>query len=257
VTDPGASSRGTSAFPKKSLGQHFLHDRSVIERITRTFAPKPQDTVIEIGPGRGALTAHLVGQVAALHLVELDAALVDRLKRDFATKTVYIHHASALTFDYCRFVGESEKLRILGNLPYNISTPILFRLLHYGFCISDMCLMLQKEVVQRMQAQPGSKVYGRLSVMVQFRCMVERQFTVAPGAFVPLPKVDSAVVRLVPFDPPRFDVTDPDRFAGPSRCGARLCAMPCSQCLMRRQSARPAWTRKAAQNNSALPSSWR
>ncbi|MDH3637034.1 MAG: 16S rRNA (adenine(1518)-N(6)/adenine(1519)-N(6))-dimethyltransferase RsmA [Gammaproteobacteria bacterium] len=213
MSHSGATGPGPTPFPKKSLGQHFLHERSIIERIMTTFAPRPEDHVIEIGPGRGALTAHLVDRVATLHLVELDASLVARLKNEFAHKTVHIHHASALTFDYCRFAVHSNKVRVLGNLPYNISTPILFRLLRYDYCISDMCLMLQKEVVQRIQAAPGRKAYGRLSVMIQSRCAVEPQFSVAPGAFVPPPKVDSAVLRLVPFDPPRFDIADPDRFA--------------------------------------------
>ncbi len=213
MTAPAAGSRGSTIYPKKSLGQHFLHDRSVIERIVRAFAPRAEDTVIEIGPGRGALTAYLAGRVAALHLVELDARLVAGLRHQFAQETVYIHHSSALTFDYCRWAAQSKPLRVLGNLPYNISTPILFRLLDQHTCIADMCLMLQEEVVQRIEARPGTKAYGRLSVMVQSRCAVHRQFPVAPGAFVPRPKVDSAVVYLAPYDPPQVAVGDWERFA--------------------------------------------
>ncbi len=209
--DPMRDARMPQA--RKSLGQHFLRDRAVVERIIAALAPHGQDHVIEIGPGRGALTEYLSDRVARLDLVELDAVLAARLRDRFSSHTVYIHHTSALNFDYCRPAAHSGPVRILGNLPYNISTPILFKLLDHASCIADMCLMLQKEVVDRISASPGTKTYGRLSVMVQSRCTVEELFDVAPAAFAPAPQVESAVLRLTPYDRPPHDIPDRERFA--------------------------------------------
>ena len=195
----------------KSLGQHFLHQRSVIDAIVRQFDPRPGDVVVEIGPGRGALTEVIAPRVAALHAVELDRMLAERLETAAAgIPNLVVHHRDALRFDYC---GVAPRIRVIGNLPYNISTPLLFRLLDHLQCIGDMHLMLQKEVVDRMLAPPGSRAYGRLSVMVQQRCRGELVLKVAPGAFSPPPGVQSAVVALTPDREASCPVVDPKRFA--------------------------------------------
>jgi 16S rRNA (adenine1518-N6/adenine1519-N6)-dimethyltransferase len=201
------------ARPRKSLGQHFLHQEAVIERILRHFAPTPEDVVVEIGPGRGALTWPLLKRVQHLHVIELDDALAAYWRsaaREYENLTV--HHADALEFHY-RDIAGAGRLRVIGNLPYNISSPLIFHLLDQSHCISNLCLMLQKEVVDRLCAAPGTKDYGRLSVMVQQRCSVHRLFTVSRGAFTPPPKVESAMVELVPWDRPPVAVKDPALFA--------------------------------------------
>lgn len=195
---------------RKRFGQNFLHDQRVIAAILRQFDPRPGQCIVEIGPGLGALTVPLLEQVPSIHVVELDRDLVVRLHERFGDRLV-IHEADALRFDFRSLVSGDEKLRIIGNLPYNISTPLLFHLLAQADVISDMMFMLQREVVQRMLAGPGSKAYGRLSVMLQARCAIEKVLDVGPGAFNPPPKVDSAVVRLLPLD----ELPDP------------VCAEPC------------------------------
>lgn len=197
--------------PRKSLGQHFLHETEIVSRILNAFDPAPDDVVVEIGPGLGALTLPLAERIAVLHTVEIDADLVARL-RESVPEQVVIHHADAMAFDYGSVAG-SGPLRIIGNLPYNLSTPLLFRLLDQSACIRDMLLMLQREVVDRMRAAPGSRSYGRLSVMVQQRCRVQKVLSVSPGAFRPRPKVDSAVVRLEPLSRPAHPVSDGSRFS--------------------------------------------
>jgi 16S rRNA (adenine1518-N6/adenine1519-N6)-dimethyltransferase len=204
----------STPYAKKRFGQHFLHDRGIVMRIVDAFAPQCIDTVVEIGPGPGVLTRELAGRVAELHAVEIDSDLVLPLAQEFAAApTVTIHEADALTFDYCALDRAGHKLRLIGNLPYNISTPLLFHLFGQSQCISDMLFMLQKEVVDRLCAVPGSKDYGRLSVMAQWQCRIERQLNVSPGAFRPPPKVESSVVRLAPYEKPPVTVADPDRFA--------------------------------------------
>ena len=198
---------------RKRFGQHFLHDRSVTGRIVTALAPQPEDRIVEIGPGTGALTRELLARVAHLDAVELDRDLVARLQSGFPADKLTLHSADALKFEFCRLTRDGRKLRLIGNLPYNISTPLLFHLLDQARCIQDMLFMLQKEVVTRLAAGPGGKDYGRLSVMIQYRCAVEKLFDVAPGAFTPPPQVDSAVVRLVPHATPPVAVNDPDRFA--------------------------------------------
>lgn len=196
---------------RRSLGQHFLHERGVIETIVRQFDPRSDDIVVEIGPGRGALTEVIGPRVAALHAVELDRRLAGGLAD--ATRGIpnlVVHQHDALHFDYCRI---APRVRVVGNLPYNISTPLLFRLIDHSRCIEDMHLMLQKEVVDRMLASPGGRTYGRLSVMVQQRCRGELLLRVSPGAFTPPPRVQSAVVRLVPEAPPAHPVDDPAHFS--------------------------------------------
>lgn len=195
----------------KSLGQHFLHQQSVIDAILRRFDPQPDDVVVEIGPGRGALTGGIAPRVAALHVVELDRRLAGLLEdRTGDIPNLLVHRQDALLFDYGAL---GSRIRVIGNLPYNISTPLLFRLLDQGRCIRDMTLMLQREIVDRMLARPGSKTYGRLSVMIQQRCRGELVLKVAPGAFTPPPRVNSAVVELVPEDPPPNPVDDPRWFS--------------------------------------------
>ncbi len=195
--------------PRKRFGQNFLHDVSVIERIVRAIAPAPDQTLVEIGPGKGALTTALLPAAGALQAVELDRDLIPLLQANCRNLgALVVHSADALQFDFCALAAPEKKLRVVGNLPYNISTPLLFHLLEQIDCIADMHFMLQKEVVKRMAAGPGNGDYGRLSVMVQYRCRIEPLFTIPPGAFHPPPKVDSAFVRLTPHGTPPVKVDD-------------------------------------------------
>jgi 16S rRNA (adenine1518-N6/adenine1519-N6)-dimethyltransferase len=180
---------------KKSLGQHFLVDGHYIARIVAAIRPEAGDTMVEIGPGPGALTRPLLEKLPHLHVVELDRDMVARLQAEFPPERLTIHQADALDFDFAQFGSD---LRVVGNLPYNISSPLLFHLAECAGNIRDMCFMLQKEVVDRMAAAPDTPDYGRLSVMLQARFRVEKLFVVPPGAFRPPPKVDSAIVRLLP-----------------------------------------------------------
>ncbi len=201
--------------PRKRFGQNFLHDQNVIRGIVAAIHPQTGERLVEIGPGLGALTEPLLTALGEMDVVELDRDLVPRLQQQFATQgTLHIHNADALKFDFCslRQTGD-EKLRVVGNLPYNISTPLIFHLLDQSPCIHDMHFMLQKEVVQRLAAKPGGDDYGRLSVMVQYRCEVEKLFTVPPGAFNPPPKVDSAIVRLIPYATPPYPANDEKFFS--------------------------------------------
>jgi 16S rRNA (adenine1518-N6/adenine1519-N6)-dimethyltransferase len=192
--------------PRKRFGQHFLTDPGVIDAIVRAIDPQPHDTIVEIGPGQGAITEPLAKQAGTLHCVELDRDLAASLQRRFERRdNVVIHEADALRFDFCR-LGDS--LRIVGNLPYNISTPLLFHLVDSRDCIADMYFMLQKEVVDRMTAGPGSKAYGRLGIMLGCHLAVETLFDVGPQCFDPPPAVMSAVVRLVPLGDERPAIDD-------------------------------------------------
>jgi 16S rRNA (adenine1518-N6/adenine1519-N6)-dimethyltransferase len=199
--------------PRKRFGQNFLHDPGTIRRIIGALAPAPGQHLVEIGPGRGALTAGLLEAAGQLDVIELDRDLVGPLaERLGGLGELRVHQADALRVDLCSLLPEAaagQRLRVVGNLPYNISTPLLFRFLDQSDCIADLHLMLQKEVVDRMAAGPGSKTYGRLSVMVQSRCAVDKVLAVGPGAFTPAPKVDSAVVRLQPLRPPPVLIADP------------------------------------------------
>ena len=184
--------------PRKRFGQHFLHDPGILARIVAAIAPKPQDRIVEIGPGEGALTFPLLRAAGSLTAIELDRDLIEPLQAKAAViGNLMIVNADVLTVDFSA-LARGAPIRLVGNLPYNISTPILFHCLEHAAAIEDMYFMLQKEVVERMAAAPGSKTYGRLSVMLQLRCTVEPLLRVPPGAFRPPPKVDSAVVRLVP-----------------------------------------------------------
>ncbi len=194
--------------PRKRFGQNFLHDPVVIDKIVNAIQPTRSDILLEIGPGRGAITCPLLEAAGKLTVVELDRDLINPLQeRCHGLGALTVHSADALTFDYCQVAGE-EELRVIGNLPYNISTPLLFHLLDQHRCIKDMHFMLQKEVVERMAASPGSKQYGRLSVMLQYRCRVTPLFIIGSDAFKPAPKVESAFVRLEPFEQPAVQVTD-------------------------------------------------
>ncbi|MDE2053385.1 MAG: 16S rRNA (adenine(1518)-N(6)/adenine(1519)-N(6))-dimethyltransferase RsmA [Xanthomonadaceae bacterium] len=196
-----------SARPKKHYGQHFLHERGVIERIVAAIAPRPDDRIIEVGPGEGALTLPLLQAAGRLTAIELDADLIEPLRlRAVSVGKLEIIHADVLKVDLTALAG-GGKLRLAGNLPYYVSSPILFHCLTHAAAITDMHFMLQKEVVDRMAAAPGSKVYGRLSVMLQLVCKVEPLLRVAPGAFRPPPRVESAVVRLTPL--PQAQRPDP------------------------------------------------
>jgi len=195
--------------PRKRFGQNFLHDAGVIARIISAIHPEPGQHVVEIGPGRGALTCDLLRAVGRLDVVELDRDLIPLLGEMCpGLGELKIHSADALKFDFTQLARDGARLRIVGNLPYNISTPLLFHLLQQAVVIQDMHFMLQKEVVERMAAGAGEPAYGRLSIMLQYRCAVEKLFTVGSGAFTPAPKVDSALVRLVPHAAPPVKVND-------------------------------------------------
>lgn len=184
---------------RKRFGQNFLHDQRVIEKIVRAVNPQPDDHLVEIGPGLAALTAPLIHEVNRLNVIELDRDLAAGLpQRVPHPERLNIINADALKYDFAQLT-HNQPLRVVGNLPYNISTPLLFHLLHYASSIRDMHFMLQKEVVDRITAQPNSKEYGRLSVMIQYYCRADYLFEVPAGAFNPPPKVTSAVFRLQPY----------------------------------------------------------
>lgn len=189
--------------PRKRFGQNFLQSRHVIDDILRAINPQPEDNLLEIGPGLGALTEPLLRRLKRLTAIEIDTDLQKYLSElPIAQGKLNLIAADALTVDYGQF---GAKLRVIGNLPYNISTPLLIHLLRFAPFIEDMHFMLQKEVVERMAAQPGTKDYGRLTVMLQYHCEVDYLFDVPPEAFDPRPKVDSAVVRLRPYEKSPFD----------------------------------------------------
>ncbi|MEH6347493.1 MAG: 16S rRNA (adenine(1518)-N(6)/adenine(1519)-N(6))-dimethyltransferase RsmA [Bermanella sp.] len=187
---------------RKRFGQNFLHDHNVIRNIVKSIRPKEGDNIVEIGPGMGAITELLLEATEGhLNVVELDRDLIPGLKVKFFNNPGFVvHEADALKFDFAKLKVDERPLRIVGNLPYNISTPLIFHLLSYSGTVKDMHFMLQKEVVQRMAAGPGEKNYGRLSIMAQYFCQVQHLFDVGPEAFSPAPKVDSAIVRLAPYE---------------------------------------------------------
>ncbi|MBN5151492.1 16S rRNA (adenine(1518)-N(6)/adenine(1519)-N(6))-dimethyltransferase RsmA [Stenotrophomonas pavanii] len=198
---------------KKQLGQHFLADRHYIDKIVMAVNPKDGDRLVEIGPGQGAITLPLLRVHPQLTVIEFDRDLIAPLTAAAEPLgELTIVHRDVLRVDFTE-LADGQPIRLVGNLPYNISSPILFHALEHAAVIRDMHFMLQKEVVDRMAAGPGSKVYGRLSVMLQAYCQVTSLFVVPPGAFRPPPKVDSAVVRLVPRDPATININDHKRFA--------------------------------------------
>ena len=190
---------------RKRFGQNFLHDQQVIDRIISCIAPQASDLLVEIGPGQAALTRPLLASGAELHLIEIDRDLVSRLQKQFSENTnITIHACDALKANLPEITGK-RPFRLIGNLPYNISTPLIFHILQWHELVVDMHFMLQKEVVARMAAAPGSRTYGRLSVMTQFRCKVTPLFDVLPESFSPVPRVCSSIVRLQPLKEPPAD----------------------------------------------------
>jgi 16S rRNA (adenine1518-N6/adenine1519-N6)-dimethyltransferase len=196
--------------PRKRFGQNFLADAHYVARIVSAIDPQPGDNVVEIGPGLGALTGALVDRTGHISAVEIDRDLAARLRGRFSPEQLALHEADALTFDFSKLGGD---LRVVGNLPYNISSPLLFYLASFDALLRDIHVMLQREVVARMTALPATPDYGRLTVMLQARFAVARLFTVPGGAFRPAPKVESAVARLVPLGAARPAIADEPLFA--------------------------------------------
>jgi len=199
---------------KKRLGQHFLHDPGTIARIVRAIAPQPGDRLVEIGPGRGAITVPLLDACGAIDVVEIDRDVLPELERRcHGHGTLRVHVADALDFDFSALRGDGPRLRLVGNLPYNVSTPLLFHFIEQLDAVADMHFMLQKEVVARMAARPGGKEYGRLTVMLAPRVSVEPLFDIGTGAFSPPPRVVSTFFALRPHRRPPFDVGDGRAYA--------------------------------------------
>jgi 16S rRNA (adenine1518-N6/adenine1519-N6)-dimethyltransferase len=199
---------GMAHVPRKRFGQHFLHDPGAIAKIVAAVDPRPGDTLVEIGPGLGALTGPLLERAGRLVAIEIDRDLAARLEETHPALTV--HRGDVLEFDLGRL---PEGLRVVGNLPYNVSTPFLFRLAVQAGRLRDVHVMLQREVVDRMVARPSTPAYGRLSVMLQYRFAIAKLFDVKPGAFRPPPKVDSAFVRMAPLPAAALGVRDDARLA--------------------------------------------
>jgi 16S rRNA (adenine1518-N6/adenine1519-N6)-dimethyltransferase len=195
---------------KKQFGQNFLVDQNIIADIIRAIRPEADDNMVEIGPGLGALTRPLLKLLSTLHVVEIDRDIIARLKTDYPQDKIVIHEGDALKFDFATLAAP---LRIVGNLPYNISSPLLFHFSDYAARITDMHFMLQNEVVERMVAAPSTPEYGRLSVMLQYRFYMEKLIDVPPQSFRPAPKVDSAIVRMIPIPADKITVQDEALFA--------------------------------------------
>jgi 16S rRNA (adenine1518-N6/adenine1519-N6)-dimethyltransferase len=196
--------------PRRRFGQNFLVDPHYVAKIVDAIAPRPGDNLVEIGPGMAALTAPLIERAGHLTAIEIDRDLAARLAERFGAERLALHVGDALAFD---FAALGTDLRVVGNLPYNISSPLLFHLAAFDARLRDIHVMLQREVVARMTAAPGTPDYGRLTVMLQARFAVTRLFTVPPGAFRPVPEVESAVARLVPLGAAKPAIADPERFA--------------------------------------------
>jgi 16S rRNA (adenine1518-N6/adenine1519-N6)-dimethyltransferase len=198
--------------PRKRFGQNFLTDTRVVGQIIQAIHPQAGELIVEIGPGQAALTLPLLASGAELHLVEIDRDLATRLQARIAGRDhAHLHIGDALSMDFAKLC-DGRRFRLVGNLPYNISTPLLFHVLHWSELISDMHFMLQREVVERMAASPGCKDWGRLSIMCQYHCAVTSLFTVPPIAFSPQPRVHSALVRLVPHATPPVQVESMEAF---------------------------------------------
>jgi 16S rRNA (adenine1518-N6/adenine1519-N6)-dimethyltransferase len=201
-------------FPRKRFGQHFLHDAAVVRRIVAAIAPQPTEHLVEIGPGLGALTVPLLSQIPELDAIEIDRDAIRELRQLSAGRgTLRIHESDVLKFDIASLRTDPRQLRLVGNLPYNISTPLLFHLLKSRQHILDMHFMLQKEVVDRMAANPNDDAYGRLTVMLAPWVKVESLFDVGPGAFRPPPRVVSSIVRLTPYQEPPFAIENFEHFS--------------------------------------------
>ena len=198
--------------PRKYFGQHFLHDRNIIDKILAGITPHADEHFVEIGPGQGALTRPLLARVGRLDVIEIDRDLAAGLAAEITDVKFAMHVGDALKFDFAKLGAENAGLRLVGNLPYNISTPLLFHILDHHRRFHDIHVMLQKEVVDRMTAPPGNRTYGRLTVSLAARCRVESLFVVKPGSFTPPPRVDSAVARLTPDPERRATITDEAAF---------------------------------------------
>ncbi len=218
---------------RKRFGQNFLVDLNIIDKIIGALSPKTDDKLIEIGPGQGALTAPLLNACPNLTCIEVDRDLAELLKQRFSADypAFTLVQADALKTDFSALAVDGEPLRIIGNLPYNISTPLIFHLLSFHQQIKDMHFMLQKEVVDRLAATPGSKAYGRLSVMTQYYCQVQPLFTVPASAFRPAPKVESAVVRLRPHQQLPYTAQDAEHLASVVRACFQLRRKTLRNCL--------------------------
>ena len=200
--------------PRKRFGQHFLRDQAIIQRIVASLAPAATDHLIEIGPGQGAITVPVLKITKQLEVVELDRDLIPLLQeRTHAIGELQVYASDVLAFDFNSVKNDERQLRVFGNLPYNISTPLIFHLLTHASIISDMLFMLQKEVAERLAATPNSEHYGRLSVMVQYHCRVDLLFDVPPQAFHPPPQVQSSMVRLIPYRSLPVTANDYTQFA--------------------------------------------
>lgn len=219
---------------RKRFGQHFLRDPNVIRRIIASINPQPDQVMVEIGPGEGVLTQHLVEQVQSLTVIEIDRDLIPRLERKFGQQEAFqLIESDVLKIDFTELAQQLKQaqLRVIGNLPYNISTPLMFHLCQSRRVISDMVFMLQKEVVDRMVAKPGNKTYGRLSVMIQYYCQVQALFDIGPKAFSPPPKVDSSVVQMIPYQQSPYPEVDEGRFTDIVRAAFNHRRKTLSNCL--------------------------
>ena len=205
---------------RKRFGQNFLHDHGVIRRIVACIGPRKGQRIVEIGPGKGALTEGIISVTERMDVVELDRDLIPILKVNlFKFPDLTVHEADAMKFDFSSLKTDEQNIRVVGNLPYNISTPLIFHLLSHADVIEDMHFMLQKEVVDRLAARPGDSLYGRLSVMAQYYCAVESLFVVGPESFDPAPKVDSAIVRMTPYKTLPYPVNDIKKLEDTVRIG--------------------------------------
>ena len=195
----------TDPYPiRKRFGQNFLNDQDIIEKIIAILKPQKRDSIVEIGPGKGALTVPIIRFVEKIDVIEIDKNLVNLLERTIDKKNLTIHESDALKFNYAQL--NHTNLRIIGNLPYNISTPLLFHLLSFKSIIKDMLFMLQKEVADRICAKYGTKQYGRLSVIMQYYCNVESILMIGPEAFYPKPKVNSTIIKITPRQKPKYQL---------------------------------------------------
>jgi len=205
---------------RKRFGQNFLHDHGIIRRIVACIGPRKGQRIVEIGPGKGALTEGIISVTERMDVVELDRDLIPILKVNlFKFPDLTVHEADAMKFDFSSLKTDGQNIRVVGNLPYNISTPLIFHLLSHADVIEDMHFMLQKEVVDRLAARPGDSLYGRLSVMAQYYCAVESLFVVGPESFDPAPKVDSAIVRMTPYKTLPYPVNDIKKLEDTVRIG--------------------------------------
>ncbi len=197
---------------RKRFGQHFLHDQNILNKIIAAIHPQPDQHFVEIGPGRGAMTRLLVKSIDTLDAIEIDHDLAGALPNEVMSPKLTVHETDALDFDFTRLQADHAPLRLAGNLPYNISTPLLFHILSYNELFTDIHIMLQKEVAQRIAAGPGNRTYGRLSVAIAARCEIETLFHIKPGSFTPAPRVESSFVRLRPDAARRTRIVQHDAF---------------------------------------------